>query len=230
MSINWKELKQRKTEVKRVGKKITRYNEIQELRALEPTEDDGAIVEGYAIVYEEETNIGGWFRETIKRGALNGANLKDVPLFIHHQRNKIPLARSRNNNKNSTLQLRVDDSGLHFRAELDIENNSEARALYSAVKRGDISGMSFAFSVLEETWRDKDKDIPLREIVRFDRIFEISALSTPQYQGSDINARSEALDSADQQALDSALRSEETDDSENELEILKLRTQILLKG
>lgn len=209
-------------------KKITRYNEICELRAADPTEETGAIVEGYAIVYEEETNIGGWFRETVRRGALNGANLKDVPFFIHHQRDKIPLARSRNNNSNSTLQLRPDDRGLYFRAELDVKNNSEARALHSAVRRGDITGMSFAFTVIEETWRDKDKDVPLREIIRFDRIFEISALSTPQYQGSDINARSETLDSADQQALDNALRSEETDDSKNEqteLEVLKLKNK-----
>ena len=214
-----------------MSEKVIRFSEVRELRAAEPTEENGAIVEGYAIVYEEETNIGGWFRETIRRGALNGANLKDVPLFIHHQRNKIPLARSRNNNKNSTLQLRTDDHGLYFSAELDIENNGEARALYSAVKRGDISGMSFAFSVLEETWRDKDKDVPLREIIRFDKIYEISALSTPQYEGSDINARSKALDSADQQALDNALRSKETEDSKNELEFLKARKQfIMTKG
>jgi len=206
--------------------KIVRYNEIRELRAEEPTQETGASVEGYAIIYDEETNVGGWFREIIRRGALDGANLKDVPFFVHHQRNKIPLARSRNNNANSTLKLTPDSRGLFFRAELDIENNSEARALYSAVKRGDISGMSFAFTVLEETWRDKDKDVPLREIAKFDRIFEISALSTPQYQGSDINARSEALDSADKQALENALRSEKPDGSKNELELAKAKLNL----
>lgn len=207
--------------------KTIRYNEIQELRAAEPTEDSGALVEGYAIIYSEETNIGGWFREIVKPGALDGANLKDVPFFIHHQRNKIPLARSRNNNANSTLQLTPDQRGLFFRAELDIENNSEARALYSAVKRGDISGMSFAFTVREESWREKDRPVPLREIIKFDRIFEISALSTPQYQGSDINARSEALDSADKEALDSALCLRELDSSKNELELAKAKLKFI---
>lgn len=215
--------------VPKLQERTLRFNEIRELRAAEPTDDKAATVEGYAIVYGEETNIGGWFRETIRQGALEGANLKDVPFFIHHQRNKIPLARSRNNNANSTLQLKPDSRGLFFRAELDIENNSEARALYSAVKREDISGMSFAFTVVEETWRDKNEDVPLREIVRFDRIFEISALSSPQYQGSDINARSEALDSADKQALENALRSKESEDSANELEVLKIKNQILMK-
>jgi HK97 family phage prohead protease len=211
---------------KLLATKVTRFNELQEFRALEPTENEGPIVEGYALVYGEETNIGGWFREILLHGSLDGADFKDVPMFIHHERRKIPLARSRNNNSNSTLQLKSDDKGLFFRAELDIENNSEARALYSSVKRKDISGMSFAFTVKEENWKDRDKEVPLREVVKFDRIFEISALSTPQYQGADINARSETLDSADKQALDNALRSKETDDSENgqqlELERLKL--------
>lgn len=207
--------------------KIMRFKEAQEFRALEPTEDKGHIVEGYAIVYNEETNIGGWFREKVLSGALDGADLKDVPMFIHHERRKIPLARSRNNNENSTLQLKPDDKGLFFRAELDVENNSEARALYSAVKRGDISGMSFAFTIKEENWRDKDRDVPLREIVKFNRIFEISALSTPQYQGSDINARSETLDSVDKKALENALCSKGTDDSENELELAKAKFKIL---
>lgn len=212
--------------MKKAKNRFFRYNEVQEFRALEPTEETGYILEGYAIVYGEETNIGGWFREIILPGALDGADLKDVPFFIHHQRQKIPLARSRNNNANSTLQLMPDSKGLFFRAELDVENNAEARALYSAVKRRDITGMSFAFTVKEENWKDVDTDLPLREIVKFDRIFEISALSTPQYEGSDINARSEALDSADKQALENALRSKESEDSKNELELIKAKLDL----
>lgn len=214
-------------EKKTTNDKITRYHEVQEFRAHEPTEDSGAVVEGYAIVYGEEANIGGWFREVVRQGALDGANLKDVPLFVHHQRNKIPLARSRNNNANSTLQLTPDSRGLFFRAELDTENNSEARALYSAVKRGDITGMSFAFTVLEETWRDKNKSVPLREIVKFDRIFEISALSTPAYAGSDIKVRSDQMDICDKEALERALRSEESDDSKNKLALAKAKLKLI---
>lgn len=211
----------------KLPEKVARYSELQEFRALEPTEETGHIVEGYAIVYNEETNIGGWFREKILPGALDGADLKDVPMFIHHERRRIPLARSRNNNLNSTLQLKPDEKGLFFRAELDVENNSEARALYSAVKRGDITGMSYAFSISDENWREKDRDVPLREIVKFNRIFEISALSTPQYKGSDINARSEVLDSADKQALENALRSMKSEDFKNELELAKAKFNLL---
>jgi HK97 family phage prohead protease len=205
--------------------KFARFSECNELRALDPTEDDKKyVVEGYAIVYEQETNIGGWFKEVVKRGALDGADLTDVPLFIHHNSRTIPLARSRNNTKNSTLQLTADDKGLFFRAELDVENNAEAKALYSAVKRGDITGMSFSFRVKEERWLNLNTKLPTREIIRFQKIGEISALWSPQYKGTSINeARAEALDSADKAALESARATLESDKNElKELEALKL--------
>lgn len=200
--------------------KAVRFGEIREFRAMEPTENTGYVVEGYAIIYEEKTNVGGWFYEIIKRGALDGADLTDVPLFIHHGLNKIPLARSRRNNGNSTMTLTPDDKGLFFRAELDVESNAEAKALYSAISRGDISGMSFSFRVDEEAWSNLDTDMPSREITKFAKIYELSALWSPQYEGTDIQARDEALDSADKRALDGALSTLENE--KNEREALKL--------
>lgn len=211
-------------------KRLKRFFEIQEVRAVEPTEEEsGAIIEGLAIPYEVETNVGNWFKEIIKRGALDGADLKDVPLFVHHKGQTIPLARSRNNNVNSTMQLIVDDRGLSFRAKLDIDNNSEAKALYSAIKRQDVTGMSFSFTVKEEKWLNLDSDLPTREIHKFNKIYEISALWSPQYEETNIMAaRDEALDSVDKMALESA-RSKVLE-SANELEALKLKSQIKLKG
>jgi len=211
--------------------KLKRYFEIQEIRALEPTaEEPGAMIEGFVIPYEVRTNVGGWFEEIIKRGALDGADLKDVPLFIHHQGRAIPLARSRNNNVNSTMQLTVDDRGLSFRAKLDIENNAEAKSLYSAVKRQDVTGMSFSFTVREEKWLNVDTDLPTREVIKFEKIYEISALWSPQYDETNIMARDETLDSVDKLALENARSKQGLDNSRNELEILKLRTQILAKA
>jgi len=207
---------------------FARFSEAHELRASEPTDTTGHIVEGYAIVYEQEVSIGGWFNEVVKRGALDGADLNDVPLFIHHQQYKIPLARSRRNNGNSTMKLTPDDKGLHFRAELDVENNAEAKSLYSAVSRGDVSGMSYSFRVKEEKWLNMDTPTPTREIHKFKKIGELSALWSPAYDGTDIQARDKALDSADKRVLDSALSTLENE--KNEREALKLRTQILAKG
>jgi HK97 family phage prohead protease len=200
---------------------FSRFSEVNEFRAVAPTENTGYVVEGYAIIYEQKASIGGWFTEIIKRGALDGADLTDVPLFIHHQRDKIPLARSRRNNGNSTMTLTPDDKGLHFRAELDVENNAEAKALYSAVGRGDISGMSYAFLVKEEKWLNLDKPVPTREIYKFDKIGELSALWSPAYKGTNIEARDGELDSSDKMALDNARST--LDSEKNELELIKLK-------
>jgi len=211
--------------------KLKRYFEVQEIRAVEPSESEpGAIIEGLAIVYETRTNVGNWFEEIIKRGALDGADLKDVPLFIHHNGRTIPLARSRNNNANSTMQITVDDRGLSFRAKLDVDNNSDAKALYSAVKRQDVSGMSFSFSVREQKWLNLDSDLPTREILKFSKIYEISALWSPQYEETNIMARDETLDSVDKEALENARSKLDNSKSGQELELLRLRSQILMKG
>lgn len=206
----------------------SRFSETHELRAIEPIGNAGHIIEGYAIVYEQEVSIGGWFNEIVKRGALDGADLTDVPLFIHHNGDSIPLARSRRNNSNSTLQLTPDDKGLHFRGELDVENNAEAKSLYSAIQRGDISGMSYSFRVKEEKWLNMDTPTPTREIYKFKKIGEISALWSPAYDGTSIEARAKELDNSDKIALDSARAA--LDNGKNELEVEKLKLKIKFGG
>lgn len=207
---------------------FSRFSEICELRALEPTGNTGHTIEGYAIVYEQEVSIGGWFNEVVKRGALDGADLTDVPLFIHHNSDEIPLARSRRNNNNSTLKLTPDDKGLHFRAELDVDNNVDAKALYSAIQRGDITGMSYSFRVKEEKWLNMDTPTPTREIYKFKKIGEISALWSPAYEGTSIEARGRELDSSDKMALDNARST--LDNEKNELEVMKLKIKIRYGG
>ena len=207
---------------------FSRFSEICELRALEPIGNTGHTIEGYAIVYEQEVSIGGWFNEVVKRGALDGADLTDVPLFIHHNSDEIPLARSRRNNNNSTLKLTPDDKGLHFRAELDVDNNVDAKALYSAIQRGDITGMSYSFRVKEEKWLNMDTPTPTREIYKFKKIGEISALWSPAYEGTSIEARGRELDSSDKMALDNARST--LDNEKNELEVMKLKLKIRYGG
>lgn len=174
-----------------------------EIRAND-TEHGTGIITGRPIVYESKTDLG-YFDEIIKRGALKGANLKDVRFLVNHDMSRIPLARSRNNNENSTMQLTPDDDGLSIRVTLDVENNSEARALYSAVQRGDISGMSFLFAVGEEDWAGLDTDHPTRSIISIAEVLEVSAVTFPAYEATEIETRSKgALDSARARALDNA--------------------------
>lgn len=184
---------------------LERRNYSFEVRA-EQTEQGTAILTGRPVVYSEFTDIGGMFQEIIEPGALDGADLTDVRFLVNHDTSMIPLARSRNNNKNSTMQMTPDAEGLMLdRVILDIGNNSEARALHSAVQRGDISGMSFMFSVAEEWWEYIDTDYPTRHITKIASIVEVSAVTFPAYDGTEINARGGALESA-RTALESARR------------------------
>jgi len=104
-------------------------------------DDNVGVITGRPIVYNSKTDLG-YFDEVIESGALDGADLRDVRFLVNHDISKIPLARSRNNNGNSTMHLTPDLEGMAIRVNLDIENNTEARNLYSAIERGDISGMS----------------------------------------------------------------------------------------
>lgn len=194
-----------------------------EVRAEET--DDGNIITGRPVVYNSRTDLG-WFDEIIEPGALNNTDLTDVRFLVNHDTSKIPLARSRRNNGNSTMQLTTDNDGLGIRVTLDTENNSEARALYSAVQRGDISGMSFMFGIRDEEWEDLDSDHPTRHIKDISTIVEVSAVTFPAYGTTEINARSkEALDNA-RSAVETA-RQQNANSVDTELELLKEKTKIL---
>ena len=196
-----------------------------EVRAEE--NEQGNIITGRPIVYNSKTDIGGWFGEVIERGALDKADLKDVRFLVNHDLSKIPLARSRRNNGNSTMQLTLDDFGMGIRVQLDTENNSEARNLYSAVQRGDISGMSFMFSVDDEEWTEMDTDYPTRHVKSIGSVVEVSACSFPAYDATEINARSkEALDNA-RSALEKARQQDAPPVDTDELMLLKEKTKIL---
>ena len=159
---------------------------------------------GSPIVYNARTDIGGMFEEVIEAGALDFSNLKDVPLLVNHNERMIPVARSRNNNANSTMRLMVTPDGMDFYADIDTERNMTARELDSAVERGDLDGMSFKFSIDEERWENLESEYPTRHIMRIGTVAEISACTWPAYEQTSIYARSkEALENA-RSALDSA--------------------------
>ena len=172
-----------------------------EVRAEET--ERGKVITGRPIVYNSRTDIG-FFDEIIESGALDNADLTDVRFLVNHDISRIPLARSRRNNGNSTMLLTVDADGMGIRVDLDTENNTEARALYSAVERGDISGMSFMFGVRDEEWDNLESEHPTRRIKSISTVVEVSAVTFPAYNSTTINARSkEALDNA-RSALESA--------------------------
>lgn len=195
-----------------------------EVRAEES--ERGKVITGRPIVYNSRTDLG-LFDEIIEPGALNRTDLTDVRFLVNHDISRIPLARSRRNNGNSTMQLTVDNAGMGIRVILDTENNSEARALYSAVERGDISGMSFMFGIRGEEWEELDSDHPTRKITDISTVVEVSAVTFPAYESTEINARSkEALENA-RSALEKARQQNANQVDTDELQLLKEKTKIL---
>lgn len=194
-----------------------------EVRA-EKDEKKGNIIVGRPIVYDVKTDICGMFAEIIDKGALDKTDLKDVRFLVNHDISKIPLARSRKNTKNSTMQLTVDDKGMEIRVALDTENNTEAKNLYSAVERGDISGMSFMFGVDKEEWENLKSDYPTRHIKAISTVIEVSAVTFPAYEETSITARDKsALENA-RMTVDTVRKSVDTDDT---LALYKLKNEIL---
>ena len=157
-----------------------------ELRKDE-NESGKMIIEGYAAVFDEETLIGDeeyGFYERIAKGAFDGTNMKDVPLKYNHSDNVPILARTRN----KSLELKVDDKGLFIRAELlDTQDNID---MYKRIKAGLIDKMSFAFTVKAEGDDWEKGKIPKRTIKKFDRLFDVSVVDVPAYDGTSIYARS----------------------------------------
>ena len=189
------------------------------------TTETGSIITGRPIVYDSRTDLF-YFDEIIERGALLKTDLRDVRFLVNHDISRIPLARSRRNNGNSTMQLTVDDDGMMICVSLDTENNAEAKSLYSAVQRGDITGMSFMFSVDGEEWENLESEHPLRRIKSIGSVVEVSAVTFPAYEATEIHARSKnALDNA-RSALESA-RQQSAKPLDSELELLKEKTKIL---
>ena len=181
-----------------------------EIRAEETgSEERAGRLTGTPIVFNQVTDLG-FIREMIEPGALANTDLRDVRFLVGHDTSMIPRARSRNNNENSTMQLSVNDNGMDIRVDLDIENNPRAKELYSAVKRGDISGMSFMFTVDKDAWEDLESEQPLRRITSISRVFEVSAVTFPAYEGTNIQAASEdsALESV-RASLESARKQAE---------------------
>lgn len=156
------------------------------------SEEPGVIV-GTPIVFNQRTRIVDWdgeFNEIISPTALDEADMRDVRLFVNHDLGKIALARSKNGNENSTMSFSIGPDGVHMRAKLDIENNVDAKALYSAIQRGDVDGMSFGFRVRGCDWSDVNADVPTRTVTDISILHEVSVVNYPAYPQTSVSTRS----------------------------------------
>lgn len=150
-------------------------------------QDENLTVTGYAVVFNkpavmwhdpyDDTN----YYEVIDEKALDEADLSDVVMRYNHNDSSEILART----SNQTLNLIKDDSGLKIIAQL--ANTSFGRDVYELIKRKDISQMSFAFTVPYDG-EDYDENTHTRRITKIDKVYDVSAVDVPAYDGTSIEA------------------------------------------
>ena len=174
-------------------------NYLAEFRA----ENESGLIEGVPIVFDTPTDIGGWFQETICKGAISKDVIKDVRFFWNHNidekavaRTIIPL------DKLGGMELIPTDTGVNMRMNPN-RKRSDVNDLCLAIEDGVINAMSFMFGVAEERWEDVDTDYPKRFITRIDPLIEVSAVNFPAYKSTSINvSRGDTATEIDRAALD----------------------------
>lgn len=157
-----------------------------EIRQLQSFKNKENIVEGYALKFNKPSKDLGGFVEYIDARALDGVDMSDVKLFLNHDSTNL-LGRT----KSGTLQLSVDDVGLKFRCEMP--NTTLGNDVLELVKRGDLSQCSFGFTVAEDSWERREGQ-PTRTIKKINTLAEISLVSIPAYDDTDVTVAQRSLE------------------------------------
>lgn len=195
-------------------------------------DESSGLIEGVPIVFDTPTDIGGWFQETICKGAISQDIIKDVRFFWNHNidekaiaRTVIPLE------KLGGMELHIEDDGVKMLANPN-RKRTDANDLCLAIEDGVINAMSFMFGVAEERWEDEDTDYPKRFITKIDPLIEVSAVNFPAYATTSINARGDAVTDNDRAVLERVRQkrnaSQESEArAKKELELLKAKLNYL---
>ena len=154
---------------------------MKEIRMVEMrASEEKMTVEGYAVVFDEVTDLG-WIKEVIDRNAFEGADMSDIVMKYNHENSVLPMARTRG----GSLKFEIDDHGMRIRAKLP--DTSVNRDIFTLIKEGVLSKMSFAFTIRNEEY---DYETDTRKILAFDKIFDVSVVDVPAYESTEIYARS----------------------------------------
>ena len=203
-------------------------------RAIEATVTPGegeGVIDALPVVFNSySVPIYDWgvdeeFREIILPNALDETDLSDVLLLVNHNENMIPLARTRESGNDGlgVLKLEITDKGLHINTKLDIENSTQAREIYTAVKNGVMRGMSFCFYLMEgdsRFYRDEN-DILIHEISKIRAITEVSIVTYPAYPSTEVSTRQKRSLENDKKELDNFFR------REREVQILRGKINLM---
>ena len=147
-------------------------------------DDELPVIEGYAALFNSRTNLG-WMQEEILPGAFDDVLNNDVRCLFNHNSNYV-LARSVNGQ--GTLTLELDEKGLKYR--YTTPDRSYARDLADAIDAGDVSQSSFAFSVEESVWIEREGEEPVRQIVKLRQLYDVAPVTYPAYSDTSVAKRS----------------------------------------
>ena len=208
---------------KDIKEKLTegrQYRAVMEVRAL-PGEDESRIVEGYATTFNQPYEL--WrdgpdyiFLEQVDRGAFDKTDMSDVIMQYDHE------GRVFARTSNGTLELRTDDHGLHIRA--DLSGTEIGRQLYEEIQGGYTDKMSFGFTVEEDdTLITEDRETGNRTILRtiksIGKLYDVSAVSLPANNATEISARS-WCDGVIQQLTEERRKAEERERKKKKIKIM----------
>lgn len=191
-----------------------------ELRAMDVTEEDKKIVRGYASTFNDPYTLYEdaeyTIREQVDPHAFDEADMDDV-IFQYNHEGRV-FARIRNN----TLTVTPDERGLAIEANLG--ETEIGRELYEEIKGGYTDKMSFGFRVAEDKWEDttdheSGKVISVRTIMRISKVYDVSAVSIPANDGTEISVRT---------LTDGAIE-RVTEERRKALDLKRQRTAMLLK-
>ena len=189
--MNPQEMKKKVSELHSTGLREVRYHQM-DVQKRESNDDGYVHIDGKpidigseAVLYEFD---GVQYKEIIEVGAFDDADMTDVVLNVNHGEGNYAVARTRN----GTLSFDVKDDGVYINAKLN-KNNQRCMQFYQDVSDRLLDRMSFAFTIAEEDFDEKENTFHVRKIAK---VFDVSAVEFPAYENTSISAtRSEKLES-----------------------------------
>ena len=165
-----------------------KVNTTFEVRSIGEGEERQTHLQGYALTFDSLSEDLGYFREIIRKGALDNCKMDNVVLNVNHDMDK-PLARNKKGNGIGTLTLTVDEKGLFFDAIPT--DTSYSRDLISNMEAGIIDKCSFAFMLDWQDdesqtwdWDTNNRGYDLRTINKIKEIFDVSIVTNPAYEST----------------------------------------------
>lgn len=197
-------------------------------------DSESGLIVGVPVVFDTPTDIGGYFQETIVRGAISPEVLaNDVAFYFNHDLSGKKIARSVIPiGQNGGMEFTITDTNIEMRANAN-RKRTDVNDLYLAIEDRVIDGMSFMFRVKKERWEDMDTNYPKRFIEEIDPIIEVSAVNYPAYKSTSINVARGDLSTENDKAVLEKVRAEQRAAADSvakekrELELLKLKHKYL---